>query len=188
MVAQQTLTLNTVVLTGPAPVSGTACNGNYNGTFQGNVTVSAGQNCSYLSGGINGNANVQGGSLALNGAKVTGNVAVQGNSTFSLGTGTTISGNLSITSIASGTAVNRVCGSSVGTNLAVSGNATPVAIGLPDSSCLGNSFGNNATLENNTAVQFFGNRVDKNLACSGNISITGGSNSAQRKLGQCVAF
>ena len=43
---QQTLLLNIVGITGPAPASGTKCNGNYTGTFKGNITVSAGQNCS----------------------------------------------------------------------------------------------------------------------------------------------
>jgi hypothetical protein len=42
-VARQTLMLNIVALTGPAPVSGTTCNGNYNGTFNGTITVSAGR-------------------------------------------------------------------------------------------------------------------------------------------------
>ena len=43
----------TVTIAGaqPAPPSGTACNGVYNGTFNGDMTVSVGQNCTLISGG-----------------------------------------------------------------------------------------------------------------------------------------
>ena len=57
---QQTLLLNIVGITGPAPASGTRCNGNYTGTFTGNITVSAGQNCSFYGGGVTGSVKVLG--------------------------------------------------------------------------------------------------------------------------------
>src|SRR5258707_548208 len=41
-------------------------NGIYEGTFNGNVTVSAGQDCIFLRGKITGNVNVAGGNFALN--------------------------------------------------------------------------------------------------------------------------
>ena len=72
--AKQTLTLKVITLTGPAPASGTQCNGNYNGTFKGNLTISAGQNCTFISGGVTGNIAVNGGTLALANAVVSGNV------------------------------------------------------------------------------------------------------------------
>jgi hypothetical protein len=37
--------------------SGTTCNGQDNGTFHGNITVSAGQNCQFFGGAIIGNVN-----------------------------------------------------------------------------------------------------------------------------------
>src|SRR5205823_8670605 len=107
-VAQQTLTLTIVALTGPAPASGTTCNGNYNGTFKGNLTVSAGQNCAFYSGGVTGNIAVNGGHLALTNASVGGNVSIQGAAAFSIGPGTTISGHLAIQNVASGSTLSEV--------------------------------------------------------------------------------
>jgi len=92
--AQQTLALNIIRLTGPAPASGTKCNGAYNGTFTGNLTVSAGQNCMFVGGGVTGNVSVNGGSLAFTNANVRGSMTLQGSTGFSIGTGTTIGGNL----------------------------------------------------------------------------------------------
>ena len=186
--AQQSLMLNVVTLSGPAPVSGSACNGNYNGSFSGTLTVSFGQNCSFLGGAVNGNINVQGGTLSLNGTRVTGNVSLKGNTAFSLGTGTTISGTLTIRSIASGATANRICGSTVGGNFNVSQNATAVNIGLPDTACFGNSFGGNVALTDNTSVTLYGNTIEKNLSCSGNVLIVGAYNSAAKKTDQCTAF
>ena len=36
----------------PSPLPGAACNGIYNGTFKGNITVSSGQTCTFVSGGV----------------------------------------------------------------------------------------------------------------------------------------
>ncbi len=69
-----------------APSSGTACNGIYNGTFNGNITVSTGQNCTFISGTITGNINVIGGNLVLAGVQVNGNVLISG--TFWIGPNT----------------------------------------------------------------------------------------------------
>ena len=65
--AQQTLMLNIVGITGVAPTSGAKCNGNYTGTFNGSITVSAGQNCAFYFGGVTGNVSVIGGSFAATG-------------------------------------------------------------------------------------------------------------------------
>jgi hypothetical protein len=190
LTAQQTLALNTIKITGPAPTSGTKCNGSYNGKFQGSVTVSAGQNCTFLgNGGITGNVTMNGGNLVLANAQVTGNMQIQGTSAFSIGPGATIGGNLNIQNVASGVSMNQICGATVSGNVAVSANATPVEIGSPDSSCPGNSFGKNFSVTNNTAATgVYNNNVVKNLSCTNNTSITGGGNSASSKQGQCAAF
>jgi hypothetical protein len=187
--AQQTLTLNIVGITGPAPASGTTCNGNYNGTFRGSITVSPGQNCAFYSGGVTGNVSVDGGHLALTNATVTGNMSIQGGSGFSIGTGTTISGNLSIESVASGSSRSMICQATVGGNLQVSNNAVPINIGSPQTFCYGNSFGGNVEIQGNTApVAVHDNTISKNLSCSGNSAITGSGNAAAKKNGQCSGF
>ena len=146
--AQQTLMLNIVKVTGPAPASGRKCNGTYNGTFNGDVTVSAGQNCIFLAGGINGNVRVHGGGLALANVKVSGDVLVHGASAFSIGDGSEVTGHLHIENVASGSTTNQICGAKLDGNVLVLRNATPIQMGsLSDSSCLGNSFGGDAALK-----------------------------------------
>jgi hypothetical protein len=190
VVATQTLTLNIVSITGQAPKSGTTCNGTYTGTFTGNVTVSAGQNCSFVSGGITGNIAQKGGNLNLTNATVTGNVAVQGAAAFSIGAGTTIGGNLSIQNVASGAAMNQVCGSKVSGNVEVDYNATPVQLGSAQpGSCPGNDVGSTLNIGSNTAaIAVYNSRITKLLSCASNSSITGGGNTAQQKQGQCATF
>jgi hypothetical protein len=188
-IAQQTLALNIIKITGAAPVSGTTCNGAYNGTFSGNVTVSAGQNCVFVGGGITGNVVVNGGNLDLTNANVSGNLAVQGSTGFSLGPDVTISGNLGIQNIASGVTMNQICGTMVAGNVKVYANATPLEIGSPDVSCPGNSFGKNVSVTNNTAAtEFYNNTIKKNLSCSSNASIIGAGDTAATKNGQCATF
>jgi hypothetical protein len=190
MIAQQTLTLDIVTITGPAPLSGSTCNGAYNGTFKGPVTVSAGQNCMFVGGGITGNVTQNGGNLALTNATVTGNIAIQGSAAFSLGPRTTINGNLVVQNVASGSSMNQICGTHVDGNMQVSQNATPIQIGsaLPDS-CPGNFVGGNLAVDYNTAAAaVFNNGVTKNLECGSNTSITGGGNTARSKQGQCAGF
>jgi hypothetical protein len=175
--------------TGPAPASSTTCNGNYTGTFNGSVTVSAGQNCAFYGGGISGNVSVNGGHLALNHANVTGNMTIQGGAGFSITGGTSIGGNLSIQSVASGSTASQMCQATVSGNLEISGNAIPIQIGNPQNSCFGSSFGKNVDISGNTAsVTVYNNTVGKTLSCSGNTSITGGDNKAQQKGGQCAGF
>ena len=187
--ATQTLTLNIINVTGPAPASGSACNGNYTGTFQGTITVSAGQNCAFFGGGISGSVSVNGGSLALTNATVTGNLSIQGPSAFSIGPGTSINGNLSIQNVGSASTTSQICQANLAGNLDISNNAIPILIGSPQAFCFGNSFGNNVDLQGNTAaISFYDNSVGKNLSCSNNSSITGGADTAQKKQGQCSLF
>jgi hypothetical protein len=187
--ARQNLTLNIVQITGPAPTSGTTCNGNYNGTFNGKLTVSAGQNCAFYGGGVNGNVDVNGGQIALNNSTISGNMEIQGGSGFSFGPGTEIGGNLSIRNLGSGSTASQMCQATVSGILRIQGNAIPIQIGNPQNLCYGNSFGKDVDLSGNTApLSVYGNTVGKDLSCSGNASIAGGGNSAQKKEGQCATF
>jgi hypothetical protein len=187
--AQQTLTLEVVQITGPAPTSGTTCNGIYNGTFNGNITVSSGQTCAFYAGGVVGNVTVNGGTFGLNNAKVTGNVFIQGAAPFSVGQGAEVTGNLTVQNVSSGSN-NQICGAKVGGNLMVYANAARVQIGSQDISCLGNAVSNNLTVQNNTAaIKVYDNHITKILSCSGNTSITGAGNVAGKKgTGQCSTF
>ena len=187
-IAKQTLALNIIKITGPAPVSGAQCNGAYNGTFSGNVTVSAGQNCMFLGGGVTGNVTVNGGNLVLTNATVSGNITAQGSSAFSIGTGTTIGKNLSLQNIASGVSMNQVCGTKVAGSVTVYANATPVQLGSTGVTCPGNSFGGVSVTYDSAATDVYNNKVAKNLSCSNNASISGGGNNANKKLGQCASF
>ena len=74
--------------------SGSACNGTYNGTFAGDVTVRDGQTCVLVGGGVTGDIIQNGGSLTIGNFTVSGNVHVDGRGTFSIGPYTTIDGNL----------------------------------------------------------------------------------------------
>jgi hypothetical protein len=191
VMAQQTLMLDIVKVTGPAPASGAKCNGNYNGIFNGSVTVSAGQNCSFVEGGgITGNVTMNGGNLAIMNGTITGNVQIQGASAFSFGPGSKITGNLKIQNVASGTTTNQICGAKLLGNVQISGNATPFEFGSASAdSCPGNFVGGSLAIQSNTgAVTVYDTDVTKNLSCSGNTSITGGGDTAESMQGQCAAF
>ena len=113
-----------------APASGSLCNGIYDGTFPGNITVSAGQDCAFLNGGrITGNVTVVGGNFVLNGSSVGGNLTVNGGGTFTLGPAATVGGNLTIQNIPSGSASNSVCGTTVYGNILLKNDGTAVQIG-----------------------------------------------------------
>jgi hypothetical protein len=187
--ATQTLVLDIVTITGAAPASSSTCNGNYNGTFKGNVVLSPGQNCSFFGGGITGNVSLNGGNLSLTNATINGNVGIQGGSSFSIGQGTTINGNLNITNVGSGSTSSQVCGTKVTGNATIDSNAIPMMIGSPVNFCFTNVFSNNLNITNNTgAITVNENDVDKNLNCSGNTAITGSGNAAEKKQGQCSGF
>ena len=193
-----------------APASGTLCNGVYEGTFSGNITVSAGQNCEFINGGrVTGNVTMVGGNFVLNGAGVGGNLVINGGGTFTIGPAATIGVNLTIENIPPGSASNSVCGSTVLGNLTFYNNGTAVQIGsnapltcagneiggsltaLDDTNSVlifDNSVGVNATVNNNTGpVDVVGNKVSNNLQClSNSMLIMGGSNTAGGRItGQC---
>jgi len=190
--------------------SGSTCDGVYGGTFNGNITVSNGQNCRFVDGHITGNVQQNGGNLALTETLVNGDVQVKGSSTFSIGSSVTINGNLEIQNIQASTARNQVCGATVYGNLGLQNNSTSVQIGGASlSSCLGNVIVGNFNVENNNAstalfnnsvtgnlhvdnntasTQVIGNAVLKNLECQNNAAITGAGNKAKQKQGQCLNF
>jgi hypothetical protein len=185
-IARQTLALNVIAFTAPAPASGTRCNGYYNGTFRGSLTVNAGQTCVIIGGGVTGSVLVNGGTLVLDHAAVGGNLQAIGRSTLTVADGTTIGGNLTMAAVFAN-ATSQVCGATVNGNVQLGANVSPVQIGSSDNSCAGNTIKGNAELLLNVGpAQFFNNVVSKNLSCLLNTTITGGGNVAGRTIGQCT--
>jgi hypothetical protein len=172
------------------PMSKAACNGIYNGTFSGNITVSAGQTCEFFGGSITGNITVRGGTLVLNNMSVAQNVRVDGGGTVLLGPSLTIQGNLQIQNLPVDATQNLICGVSVSGDLQYHNNGTAVQVGSASPACAGNVVGGNLQVTNNTALaQVFDNTVTGNLQCHNNTSsITGGGNTATQKQGQCSSF
>lgn len=165
--------------------SGTSCNGNFDGTFNGNVTVSAGQNCTFtpsceitgnvtINGGsfnlactVDGNLTENGGSLVLEpGAQIKGNVQISQASTPTLAVAL-IGGNLQIQGLSGGLPQGTVCGTQVKGNLQAQNNSSPLEIGGASAqSCPGNTVGGNLQVGNNTAAV----TVDDNTV-SGNLQV-----------------
>jgi hypothetical protein len=194
----------------PTLLSGSACNGVYSGTFDGDVTVVSGQSCMFVNGTITGNVHVGGGSLGLSGVRVGGNVQIDQDGTFSVGEFTTIDGNMEIHNLSSQQASDQVCNTTVYGNLEVHNNDVAVQIGSgvqqacpgnvvvgdlevhdnsSSTSIYGNTVSGNLDDHNNTgSTQVFSNVVLKNLQCVNNASIIGGSNTANQKRGQCRGF
>jgi len=170
------------------PASGNTCIATYNGIFNHDVTISAGQTCTFTSGGVTGNVTVNsGGSLVLVNATVSGNVQVNGG-TFSIGPSTTIKGNLQIQNILAGSAPSQVCGSQVNGNLVLQNTGSSVQVGSVSGSCWGNSIVHDVQIQNNTgSIQVVGNAVGGNLQCQSNSSLLEGPNAAPNQQGQCRA-
>jgi YVTN family beta-propeller protein len=190
------------------PPSGTACNGVYNGTFNGDLTISAGQDCRFINGGqITGSVVQSGGNFVLSGSAVGGGVSISGG-TYTIGPASTIGGDLQVQSIPIGNANNFVCGSQINGNLTYNSNGTAVQIGSSSPmSCAGNTITGNLTVNSNGgSTLIFYNSVAKNLAANankgmldvvgnnvgGNLTcqndtnlVMGGGNTAKRKVGQC---
>jgi hypothetical protein len=195
-----------------ALTSGHSCNGKYNGVFNGNVTVSAGQNCVFISPcEIKGNVTVNAGSFELS-CTVDGNVTISGTSAFSLD-GATIGGNLQIQQLSAGQPQSAVCGTMINGDLQVQNDRSPIEIGANNANaCAGNTVGNNLQAQNNyaalsidynnvggnlqvnnntAATDVSGNTVAHNLQCQSNIpAVTHVAlNMVQgRTQGQCAAF
>jgi hypothetical protein len=193
------------------PPSGTACNGTYNKTFTGDVTVLSGQSCVFIGGGITGNVQVTpGGYFGLRYATAGGDVEVANAAGVAIGPEATIASNLEVHGLSGDTAQNAVCGSQVNGNLDIHNNDAAVAIGSTDPSvCPGNSVGGNLDVHNNSAAttvdsnlvtgnltdhnnsgptEVFNDTVTGNLQCHQNTTITGGQDVAKQLQGQCAGF
>jgi hypothetical protein len=114
--------------------SGNNCNGTDDGTFNGNITVSPGQSCTFISPSlapaqITGNVAVNGGSFALHGGAANRNLSVTGASSVTLDQVATIGGKLAIQQVGSGQSPSMICGAQVKGNMSADNNASPLAIG-----------------------------------------------------------
>lgn len=185
---------------------GNACDGAFGGTFNGDVTVSSGQNCAFSGGYIAGNVRMSGGTLALSGVLVGGDIQITGG-TFSIGPTAVVNGNLEVHDMMNADS-SQVCGSTVYGNVEIHNNAGAIQFGAVDQTlCLGAFIGGNVEIHNNTGVtglfgntvsgnvedhnnkaltQVFGNVVSRNLHCVNNASIAGGGNTAAKKQGECA--
>lgn len=181
------LSVNGVSVQASLP-SGQSCNGIFGGTFNGNVTVSANQNCAFTNGcEIKGNVTVEGGSLdlecivdgnliATSGSLYLGPAArVRGNTQISQASGVyidsaAINGNLLISSSLNSSSQDTVCGAQIKGDLKAEGNFDPIEIGGTTSQgCAGNTIGGNLTVSNNIAAVAAGsNTVGGNLTVDGN--------------------
>jgi hypothetical protein len=157
-----------------ALASGQSCNGNYNGVFNGNVTVSAGQTCAFTSPcEIKGSVTVNGGSFSL-ACTVDGNVTISGSSAFSL-QGASIGNDLHIQALSAGQQEGGVvCGTMIKGNLVIQDNGGPVEAGaINPNACAGNTVGNDLQAHNNTAALSIDyNKVGGNLQVQNNTAAT----------------
>jgi hypothetical protein len=170
-----------------SPASERSCDGLYNGTFTGALRVSSNQTCSFVDGAkVTGNVIVNGGRLFLDGASVTGNVEIKDGSVSIIGS--TLGGNLDVQNLPPGSSA-QICGSILRRKLQAQNNLGSVIVGNNDGKCAGNVLNKNVMLTSNQGqVRVYNNTAIQNLSCFGDPSISGGSNSAQRKLGQCSNF
>ena len=165
----------------------------YNGTFQGNLTISAGQNCVFVGGAINGNVRLDGGNLSLTNVVVSGNVQLQGGGSFSIGPSATINGNLQAHNLPAGGAGNQVCDSQITANLQYQNSGTPVEIGSGSPTCTGNTIGGNIQFHNNNAQGLItNNSINGNLQCQNDTPAASGiadSNTVGgQKQGECAGL
>ena len=197
----------TLTATATVPAAG-KCNGVYNGTFKGNLTISAGQTCTFIGGGITGNVTENGGTFMANNAAFGGNVVVSGG-ILSLGPGVAVKGSVTMILTPKAIVPSQVCGATIGGNLQVLGSSAPVTIGSATPACPGNTIAGSLTVSANNAptaiynntvggslldlanlkpTQVFSNHVRSTLSCAADVSITGGGNTASSKQGQCSKF
>ncbi|HUO05869.1 MAG TPA: hypothetical protein VMU16_11800 [Candidatus Binataceae bacterium] len=191
-------------------IAGNSCDGEFTGTFNGNITVSAGQNCTFANGTINGNITVKGGSLALFEVAVDGNVQIQGGNGFTIASYARIDGNLQVQNLPATGTPNYVCDAFVNGNLQVHISGADVQIGsFSTALCGGDGIDGNVRADNNSgaisvvantvsgnlqlnnngaATAVFNNTANGNLQCQHNSSISGGGNSAAKKQEQCAGF
>jgi hypothetical protein len=164
---------------------GQSCGGSV--SIQGNVIVAANQNCVFkspcsiqgsvtINGGsfwadcpVQGPVTENGGSLVLAGnANVQGKVSISNASSFTLGPGVLLQSDLVINGVTSQPQPGTVCGTTVQGSVQVTNNLSPIQIG-----------------EKAGQTNCPGNKIEKNLVCTGNNPVpTSGSNTVQGK-NQC---
>jgi len=154
------------------PSSPTSCNGNFSSTFNGSLTISSGQTCTFTGGGTTGGVNLNGGSLALSGATIATNVTVSGGGSFSIGA-SQIGGNLTATNLPAGATANQLCGATIKGNVTYQSNGLPLQAGAA-SGCPGNTIGGNITISGNSAAT-----VIANTLITGNITDANNTASTQ---------
>jgi hypothetical protein len=184
-------------------ISGQSCNGLFTGFFNGDVTVSAGQNCVFSAPcEIKGNVTVNGGSFDLactvdgnvtenagsvvlrQNAQAGGNVNVSGVSTFSVN-GASVGGNLQIQQLSAGQPPVVVSETAIKGNLIVQNVGSPIEIGGNNTN-LGNAVGHNLQAGNNyAALSIDYNDVGGNLQVNNDTAATDVSGNTVTQNLQC---
>jgi hypothetical protein len=150
-----------------------------NGAFRGNLTVPAGQNLiingtiigdmtqtggtvTLQNGSITGNLHMTGGNLSIGASTLINDMEISGPSSFSIGPGTSIGGNLNIHDLpVSAGAFNTVVGATIRNDMTLQNSATSVAIGWGAGSP-SNDVGGNLAVRNNLATTLVTNNVVHN--------------------------
>ena len=159
-----------------APWNGHNCNGSYSETFPGDLTISAGQSCTFTGGGVTGNVTQTGGTFSISGSTVGNNLTVQGGGTFTIGPSTAIGGNLQVQNLPTSGGTDTVCGATIKGNLQLQNSGTAVQIGSA-SGCAGNMVGGDLQVQNDTAsTTIYANTVGGNLTDQNNTASTVVSN------------
>jgi hypothetical protein len=148
---------------------GQPCSNTYNGTFNGNLTISSGTTC-IIGGTVTGNVTQTGGTLYASAATIQGNLQIKGGN-FSIGPGTVIKENLQVSNIPANMAQDQVCGTNVAGNLQVEGNAAAILIGGPN--CAADTVGGNIQVQHNAATRgVSGDTAKGNIQVSNNGGMT----------------
>ncbi len=164
-----------------------ACTVTYDGTVNGNLTISNGLTC-IIGGTVTGKVTQNGGGLFADNATFEGKLQISGASTFTI-EDTAINGNVQINNIPAGAAQNQICGTDIEGNLQFNNNGTAVAIGTTSASCPGNKIGGRMQFNHNrAAVQVSDDTAGSDLQCHCNSSITGSGDTAESMQGQCAGF
>ncbi len=172
-----------------ALTSGSACNGTYNGTFDGNLNITKGQNCVLVGGTVIGNITQSGGSLTINNSTVAGNVQIQGGGSISIGPLVTINGNLQIQNVpaSAGMTPDQICGTTIEGNVAFQNNDIGLVIGWPSASCAANTIRGNVQVSNNNtgtnSIAIDGNTITNNLEVNNNVTTTGSNKISGNTVG-----
>jgi len=155
------------------PASSSGCNGTFNGTFTGDLNISAGQTCIFIGGKITGYVIQTGGILVLKNVLIGEDVILEGGIS-SVGPLTTIGGDLNIENLPDSTATDEVCTTNVKGNVEVQHVGANVNIGSSEpASCGANViYGNLDADDSIGTLEFDGNRINGNLQINDNTGAT----------------